>query len=241
MDPTHLSWMLELLEWCDCLLEPKEEHTDDWEEETLDNLKNIHLYLLNFFFRMILPVLMSVCVCRPRSAAGADRGTSSAVRAGGRVSTAAACLRPNCDRTWDRVMTRWLKVWRLSTKLTHLFYIVRMITYQWQVNPYLYIWTISIQCLPCPSPLHCLATVDHRVRRWVGGISGGQKMVTLWFIWASRGRRIGTVVLVSRHLQCCFSLFILSVEPSFCNLKHLQFLLCVRMKHLTLCCILVFT
>ena len=31
--------MLELLEWCDCLLDPKEEHTEDCEEETLDNLK----------------------------------------------------------------------------------------------------------------------------------------------------------------------------------------------------------
>ena len=38
LETAHLSWMLELLEWWDWRLEPREEHTDDWDEDTLDSL-----------------------------------------------------------------------------------------------------------------------------------------------------------------------------------------------------------
>ena len=33
--------MLELLEWWDCRLEPREEHIEVWDEDTLDSLNTI--------------------------------------------------------------------------------------------------------------------------------------------------------------------------------------------------------
>ena len=58
----------------------------------------------------VVPVLVPIGVCRPGGVAGADGGPPPAVRAGGGVPAAAACLGPDGDGAGDGVVARGLEV-----------------------------------------------------------------------------------------------------------------------------------